>query len=73
MESSSNPFTILNNTPDNIFCEVFDELDVLVEDKNALTECIKAEEILRANIAEANYKEFLHKQSEKHAEPDCED
>lgn len=48
-------------------------MDLVVEDKDSLLAAIRAEELLRANIAEANYKAFLSKQSEYHGGHDSND
>lgn len=44
-----------------------------MEDRDSLIASIKSEELVRADLAEASYKEFLRKQSENHSKLDDDD
>lgn len=54
-ENDNNPFTVLNNTPNDYISNIIDGLDVVVDDKDVFINAIKAKEIVRAEIAEAKY------------------
>jgi hypothetical protein len=53
--TSSNPFTILNNAPTVHLRNVMLDLDLACDDINSQINTFRAEEIVRANLAEANY------------------
>jgi hypothetical protein len=63
--TSSNPFTILNDTSSTVLKDVLLDLDIEAENLDDQIDAFKAEELARAAIAEANYKYFLEKQLEK--------
>jgi len=58
---TSNPFTILNNTPSDMLQKVMRDLNIVVEDVEEQIGVFRAEELARAALAEANYKVFLEK------------
>ncbi|TVU21064.1 hypothetical protein EJB05_30676, partial [Eragrostis curvula] len=66
----ANPFTLLNAIPNEHLNNVIEDLDLVVEEGNSLIDSIRAEELARAVIAEANYKAFLAKQAERDGETD---
>lgn len=47
---SNNPFTIINDTPNASICNIIDELDIVVDDKESFINAIKAEEIVRLRL-----------------------
>lgn len=58
---SYNPFTVLNNTSNADLQKVVKDLDIEVVDMDEQLDTFRAEEVVRAAIAEANYKCFLEK------------
>jgi hypothetical protein len=62
---SYNPFTVLNNTSNADLQKVVKDLDIEVVDMDEQLDTFRAEEVVRAAIAEANYKCFLEKQNSK--------
>jgi hypothetical protein len=73
--SSSNPFTVLGNTPTNVLKNVPNDLNIVVNDARERIGVFRAEEHARAALTEANYKVFLDKQKDrdKPCEEDYED
>lgn len=65
--SSSNQFLILNNLDNEHIHSVASELDLDIGDIDTQIDTFKAEEKVRAALAEANYKEYLEKLSKKTA------
>ena len=62
----SNPFTILlNNTPNDYCSEVMLDLDLKSDNIDTTISAFKAEEIVRAALAEANYRSHLCKLKER--------
>ena len=57
--NSNNPFTILNATPNDVLKKVIQDLDIEIDDVDGQINLFKAEELLRADLAQANYKEYL--------------
>jgi hypothetical protein len=54
----SNQFLILNNLENDYICDVASTLDLNIENVDTQLEVFKAEERVRAALAEANYKEY---------------
>jgi hypothetical protein len=73
--SSSNPFTVLGNTPTDVLENDLNDLNIVVNDAGKQIGVFRAEERARAALAEANYKVFLDKQKDrdKPREEDYED
>lgn len=65
ISTSSNPFTVLNKTPDVDLQSIILDLDIVSNDIKEQIGVFRAEEIARAAVAEANYKCFLEKQKSK--------
>lgn len=72
-QNCDNPFTTLNNTSDEVIGRVIDDLDLDISNSLELISTIKAEELLRSVLAEANYKEFLLKTRDKGGTEDYSD
>ena len=64
-ELTGNPFTILNNTSNTLLKETVMDLDIEANDFDNLLNAFKAEELVRADLAQANYKIYLDKLSSK--------
>lgn len=62
-----NPFTVLNNASDGHLQNVIRDLEIEVEDIDTQISAFKAEEKLRAALAEANYKCYLERINAKDA------
>lgn len=58
---SSNPFTVLSNTPPLMLQEVLIDLDIVGDNIEEQIGVFQAEERARVALAEANYKVFLEK------------
>jgi len=61
ISSSSNPFTVLNDTPTEFLHAVINDLNIEGENVDEQLDVFRAEEIARAALAEANYKVFFGK------------
>lgn len=61
MQYSSNPFTILNSTPTAFLQSVMNDHNIVMEDAKTQIDTFREEQLVRAAIAEANYKAFLDK------------
>lgn len=68
--TNKNPFTVLNNTSNDIFQSVMVDLDIKVDDFNEQIDVFKLEELARAAVVEANYNHFLESQKAKSAPQD---
>ena len=55
----TNPFAILNSVPNDELRNVLVDLDIDVENLDGQINMFKAEELVRANLAQANYKDYL--------------
>jgi hypothetical protein len=64
---SDNPFTVLHSMPVSVMQSILVDLDIEVEDVDEQLGAFKTEELARAAIAKANYKNYLDKQKEKSA------
>lgn len=62
-----NPFTVLNFVPNSHFHNVMKDLDIEVVEVDTQIESVRAEEIVRAKLADANYRNFLEKNLAKSA------
>lgn len=60
-----NPFTILNSSPDNCLKSVMVDMNIDCENLDEQIGVFRAEEIVRAALAEANYNQYLEKLMEK--------
>lgn len=69
---SSNPFTVLNNAPSSHLQNVIKDLDLEVVNIDTQIKAFRAEEKVRAALAEANYKCYLEQLKAKEA-PQCEE
>lgn len=58
-ELPGNPFTILNNTPNDVLQSVALDLDIANDFVDDNLVAIKAEDRVRANLAQANYRTYL--------------
>lgn len=56
--TTSNPFTILNDALDKYLSKVMSDLDIAYKDINVQINIFKAEEIIRAKLAQANYNSY---------------
>jgi hypothetical protein len=63
--TSSNPFTILNSAPTVHLRNVMLDLNLACDDINSQIDTFRVEEIVRANLAEANYRQYLERVNEK--------
>jgi hypothetical protein len=61
----TNSFTILNDTPVEHLCTVISDLDLACDDSDAQISTFRAEELVRAELAQANYNIYLSKINEK--------
>jgi hypothetical protein len=57
--TSSNPFLVLSNLDNEYIHDVTAQLDLVVENIDTQIEVFRAEEKVRAALAEANYREYL--------------
>jgi len=64
---STNQFLILNELDNDYIHNVASELDLEIENIDTQIETFKAEERVRAALAEANYKEYLDRINKKNA------
>ena len=60
-------FTVLNSAPNSYLKEVMGDLDIEGNDLDAQINIFKAEEIVRADLAKANYNAYLDKINKKNA------
>ena len=60
-------FTVLNSAPNTYLKEVMGDLDIEGNDLDAQINIFKAEEIVRADLAKANYNAYLDKINKKNA------
>lgn len=65
--SSSNQFLVLNNLENDYIIDATSKLDLTIEDIDSQIETFRAEERVRAALAEANYREYLEKMNRKSA------
>jgi hypothetical protein len=63
--STSNPFTLLNNTDKADLEKVMLDLDIETKNVGEQIDIFRVEELARAALVEANYKVFLEKQKGK--------
>jgi len=66
-------FTVLNSAPNTYLKEVMGDLDIEGNDLDAQINIFKAEEIVRADLAKANYKVYLDRINKKNAPQEEED
>lgn len=66
-KNDCNPFTVLNNVSNSHIHNVMKDLDIEVGDIDTQIEAFRAEEIVRAALAEANYKCYLERINKKDA------
>ena len=66
----TNPFAILNFVPNDELRNVLVDLDIDVENLDEQINLFKAEELVRANLAQANYKDYLDRINKKTAPQD---
>jgi hypothetical protein len=66
-KTSANQFLVLNNLDNEHIHNVVSELDLDIENIDTQIDIFKAEERVRAALAEANYKEYLEKANRKTA------
>ena len=59
--TSKNPFTILNNTSDEVLGKIIYDLDITFENMDSVISAFKVEEQARADLAQANYNKYLDK------------
>lgn len=59
--SANNPFLVLNNLENEQIQSVASELDLVIENIDTQIDTFRAEERVRAALAEANYNEYLKK------------
>ena len=64
---SSNQFLILSNLDNDYIQDVVSKLDLNITNIDAQLETFRAEELVRAALAEANYREYLEKINKKTA------
>lgn len=63
--STPNPFTVLNNATSSELCSIMHDLDLDGENLEEQVSVFKVEELARAAIAEANYKQYLERLKDK--------
>jgi len=66
----TNPFTVLNSIPNDELRKVLVDLDIDAENLDEQINLFKAEELVRADLAQANYKEYLDMVNRKSAPQD---
>lgn len=73
--NTSNPFTLLSNTPSEELHKVLCDINIVVEEVGEQIGAFKVEEVARVALAEANYKVYLEKlrERDKHREDFPED
>ncbi|CAN6244089.1 unnamed protein product [Urochloa humidicola] len=64
---NDNHFTILNNAPDDHIAQVISDLDISVPNIDTQINIFRAEELVRADLALANYKKYLDKINSRNA------
>jgi len=62
---TSNPFTVLCNTSDDLLQNTLNDLNLVVDNVGEQLGVFRAEERARAALAEANYKVFLDRQKDR--------
>ena len=72
-ELTGNPFTILNNTSTDEFRRIALDLDIDADFLDENLDAMKTEELVRADLAQANYKTYLDKIKHKEISPGEED
>jgi hypothetical protein len=63
--TTTNPFTVLNNTSNVALHSVISDLDIDIDNVEEQLDVFRLEELARAAIAEANYKSYLESQKNK--------
>ena len=64
---NTNPFTILNNAPDHELKTSLDQLGIISDNLDLQISAFKAEELVRADLARANYKIYIDKRSSENS------
>ena len=72
-ELTGNPFTILNNASNDDLRKIALDLDINADFLDENLNAMKAEELVRADLAQANYKTYLSKLKHKEISPGEED
>ena len=72
-ELTGNPFTILNNASNDDLRKIALDLDINSDFLDENLNAMKAEELVRADLAQANYKTYLSKLKHKEISPGEED
>ena len=65
--TDQNSFTVLSSIPNPFLYAVMVDLDLVTENPEEQLDAFKSEEMARAKIVEANYRNFLEKQKQKTA------
>jgi hypothetical protein len=61
----TNPFTVLNSIPNDELNKVLVDLDIDIENLDEQINLFKTEELVRADLAQANYKEYIDRINKK--------
>ena len=72
-ELTGNPFAILNNTSTDEFRRIALDLDIDADFLDENLDAMKIEELVRADLAQDNYKTYLDKIKHKEISPGEED